>query len=50
MKIELTKEELALVMDGLSKLPLHQVYQLFNRLWAIYQAPELKPNPEDGEF
>ena len=40
MNVELTKDELALVCDGLASLPLARSYNLFTRLALI-----LNPNP-----
>lgn len=38
MQVELSKEELAIVLDGLAALPLARTYNLFNRLLPYLNA------------
>ena len=50
MKIETTPEELALILDGLSQIPLARSFNLFTRLMRIYQesqAPSVDPKQGD---
>jgi hypothetical protein len=40
MNIELTKDEVALILDGLSQLPLAKAYNTFQKVLSHYQAAE----------
>lgn len=43
MKVELSKEELGLLLDALAQLPLAKSYTLFQRLLGVMQAPPEEP-------
>lgn len=45
MNIEVSKDELAVLLDGLAMLPLARSYVLFNRLAGIVNAPPPAPEP-----
>ena len=47
MQTELTPTEMAMVLDGLSALPLQRSYNLFNRLVKEYQDYQNAPAPAD---
>jgi hypothetical protein len=51
MNVELSSEELVLVLDGLAALPLSRSYNLFNKMYALTQKPAesipVPPTPED---
>jgi hypothetical protein len=51
MNVELTKDELALLCDGLAALPLVRSYNLFNKLAQLVNQPEAPspapPSPPD---
>jgi hypothetical protein len=51
LNVELDKNELATVLDGLAALPLARSYNLFNRLAPMMQQPEqpMIPTPLPGE-
>lgn len=49
MNIELTKDEAALVLDGLAQLPLGRSFNLFNRLLAELQKPDVPVTPIEDE-
>lgn len=45
MTLDLTKDELALILDGLSMLPLRQSYNLFNKIVQEHDKPITPPTP-----
>ena len=45
MNIKLSKEEIALILDALSQLPLAKSYNLFMKL-----LPHVQPQPEQSEL
>jgi hypothetical protein len=52
MQIELTKDELTIVLDGLAALPLAKSYTVFNKLAAIFRSdgqPIFPQQPIDNE-
>lgn len=49
MNIKLSKEEIALILDALSQLPLAKSYNLFMKLLPHVQ-PQPEPAPEQSEM
>ena len=45
MTLDLTKDELALILDGLAMLPLRQSYNLFNKIVQEHDKPTTPPTP-----
>jgi hypothetical protein len=40
VKIEISAEELSIIMDGLAQLPLAKSYNLFGKLMLLYQEEQ----------
>jgi hypothetical protein len=50
MLVDLTKDELTIVLDGLAALPLAKSYNVFNKLVNIFkEQPEFPPPPIGNE-
>lgn len=46
MQIEVNKDELAVILDGLAALPLARSFNVFNKLLAVINQPA-PPQPQD---